>query len=114
MKSKLQKNIMRRIWYAYGIEQVNQQLTSKAFWQGLVFGGSLIIFAQVVHVSSVMQNTLETPLGRVPEYLFSTVLGAVKNGDLIKVITLLLLVSITISVVRKISATGMAGRQQIV
>jgi hypothetical protein len=105
MKSQLHKNIMRRVWYAYGLGQIKKQLTTKAFWQGAVFGSSFIVFTQVVHVASVWQNMLATPLGRVPEHIFWTILTALKNGDLAKVITLLLLVSITISILKKVSPT---------
>jgi hypothetical protein len=115
MNSQLHKNIMRRVWYAYGLMQIKKQATSKAFWQGLVFGSSLVIFKEVVHVASVFRNTLDTPLGLVPEYLLGSILGAIRNGDLVKVVTLLLLVSITISIVKRITiTTGVVRPRQIV
>lgn len=104
MKSQLHKNTMCRIWYAYTLMQVKYQLISRAFWQGMVFGVSLLVFAHNVHVASVLQNTLDTPLGRVPEFLLYAVLNAIQNGDLVKVVTLLLLVSITVSILRKIAS----------
>ena len=93
---------MRRVWYVYGIWQIKQQVTSKVFWQGIVFGGSLIMFAQVVHVASVLQNTLDTPLGLVPQYVLGAIFNAIQSGELVKIITLLFLVSITISVIKKL------------
>ncbi|MFN3188138.1 MAG: hypothetical protein ACK42D_01155 [Candidatus Paceibacteria bacterium] len=111
MNSKLHKNIMRRVWYAYGIWQVRKQLTAKAFWQGVVFGSSFVVFTQVVHVTSVFRNILETPLGLVPEYMLSTILSAIRNGDLAKVVTLLLLVSISISIAKKVTLSPQAGRK---
>lgn len=112
MNSQLHKNIMRRVWYAYGLGQVKQQVTAKAFWQGIVFGSSFVIFTQVVHITSVFRNTLATPLGLVPEYVFGTILSAIQNGDLLKVVTLLLLVSITISMLKKITFNPTISRSK--
>lgn len=95
---------MRRIWYAYILLQIKKQITAKAFWQGVIFGGSLIIFGQVVHVASVLKNTLDTPLGLVPEHIAQTIFTAVKNGDLVKVVTLLLLISISISILKQVTS----------
>ncbi len=115
MNSQLHKNIMRRVWYAYGIWQVKKQLVSKAFWQGVVFGASLLIFGQVVHVASVFHNILVTPLGMVPDYVIRSILDAIKTGDLAKVITLLLLISITISLLKKLSPLfGLSRSRQAV
>lgn len=115
MNSQLHKNIMRRIWYAYAIWQVKNQLTTKAFWQVMVFGASLVIFKQVVHVASVFSNILATPLGMVPDYVFRSILDAVKTGDLAKVVTLVLLISITISILKEVSPMfGLSRQRQVI
>jgi hypothetical protein len=102
MTTKIQKTIMRRVWYAYAIRQLEGLAIARAFWQGVVFGGALMVFAEVVHVASVFRNLLQTPLGGVPEYVGTTILTALQNGDIAKVVTLALLVSVTISLARQI------------
>jgi len=111
MKTTIHKSTMRRIWYAYALRQVERQLMTRAFWQGVVFGAAFIIFIEAVHVASVFRNMLATPLGGVPQYVWSTIMTNIKNGDLVKVVTLLLLVSITISIIKKITPLVWVNRQ---
>jgi Na+/H+-dicarboxylate symporter len=102
MSSKLSKHIMRRIWYGYYIRQVETLVTARAFWQGIVFGGAFGVFTDVVHVASVIDNTLSTPLGQLPTYITKTVVIALQNGEVISVVTLVLLVGIALSILRKV------------
>lgn len=66
--TQLQKNIMRRVYYAYTLRMVFSLVTA----QMMLFVAALYVFAQTVFVAKVIQNLLDTPLGSLPRFVFDT------------------------------------------
>ena len=57
---------MRRIYYAYAISLSK----NPAFLKGMAFSVSLGIFAELVHVASLINNLMQTQLGNIPTFVF--------------------------------------------
>ena len=49
--NQLQRNIMRRVYYAYTLRMVMHPIVVN----GVLFGTALVIFAQMVHVARVVE-----------------------------------------------------------
>lgn len=64
---KLQKNIMRRVYYAFALRLVTHPLTISA----VSFSTGLFLFARMVHVAEIMRALQSMPLGSVPAYVMS-------------------------------------------
>lgn len=75
---------MRRIWYSYSLDTLLRRTTL----HGLVFGGSLVLFFQLVSVTSVVKNILTTEVGAVPQHLWTTITMTIANGEVMKLVTL--------------------------
>ena len=69
---KLQKAIMRRIWYTYALSLVLRQ---SMVW-GLAFGASVIGFWKLVSITSIVQNFLNVPIGQAPTYVLQSMMQA--------------------------------------
>ena len=82
----LHKNIMRRVFYAFGLRLV---LSPLALY-GVMFLSGLLLLAKTVHVAKVWETFINQPVGKVPEFMITTL----SHGE---VLTLLSLVFITIS-----------------
>jgi hypothetical protein len=61
----LEKRIMRRVYYAYGLSIAGHSM----FWQGLVLGACVALFGRLTHVASLIDNFLSVPVGSVPTYV---------------------------------------------
>ena len=81
----LQKKIMRRIYTSYALSYAEQPL----LWFGLVLGGAVALFGRWTHVSSIVDNTLSTPLGQVPAYIIDSFAAAIARGELGTVLVIL-------------------------
>ncbi|MFT5037077.1 MAG: hypothetical protein ACI9VM_000652 [Candidatus Azotimanducaceae bacterium] len=73
--NQLQKQIMRRVYYAFARRTVTHTLTL----QLSLFCLALFVFAKMVHVSSVIDNMLATNLANLPQF----VIGAVFQGEVL-------------------------------
>ncbi len=80
----LKHKIMRRIWYSYSLSVI----FSRSLVRGLVLGMSVVLFFQLVSVSSVIQNILGVKVSAVPEYIWQTLQQAVIHGEFMKLLTL--------------------------
>ncbi len=83
-QNQLQKNIMRRVYYAFAIRLITHPLLVS----GVVFGGALGLFARNVHVERVVDAFLSIPVSHVPQFIMS----ALAQGE---VVTLLSLVAMS-------------------
>jgi hypothetical protein len=90
-QNHLQKQIMRRVYISYGLSYVEQPL----LWFGLVLGGALALLGRWTHISSIIDNTLSTPVGQVPTYITESFMSAIARGELGTVIVILTIASIS-------------------
>lgn len=58
---------MRRVYYIYGISVV----TNPMMLHGMAFSISLGIFAELVHVASIINNLLEMKVSGVPQFIWN-------------------------------------------
>lgn len=85
---------MRRIYYSYTVSI----FTHAVFWQGMFLGAAALLLANWLHVASIFNNLLAVRVGAVPEYMYSSVVNAVNAGELLTVLTLLLVGIVSVSV----------------
>lgn len=82
---------MRRVYMSYALSYVEQPL----LWCGLMLGGAVALLGRFTHVASIIENTLATPLGNVPQYMASSFLSAVARGELGTVLVVLTIASVS-------------------
>lgn len=80
----LKNKIMRRVWYSYTLSI----MVSRFLVQGFALGVSLVLFFRLVSVPHLIQNLLNVKLGSVPEYIWQTLEHAVLEGEILKLLTL--------------------------
>jgi len=73
--NQLQRNIMRRVYYAYTLRMVMHPIVVN----GVLFGTALVIFAQMVHVARVVEAFQSLPLMSIPTYIINTL----SHGELL-------------------------------
>ena len=83
-QNSLQRRIMRRVWYSYGLSV----LVSRAAVRGFALGFSAVLFVKLVSVPSVLSNILAVEVGAVPEYVWQAVLQSIKSGEILQLIML--------------------------
>jgi hypothetical protein len=64
-KSQLQKSIMRRVYYTFGIRIATHPLTTHM----VVLGFSVLIFARLVHIAAVYRNMMHIEVGELGSYV---------------------------------------------
>jgi len=93
MKSNLQKTIMRRVYYSYGLSIV----THTIFWQGMFLSVAALSLAKWLHVASIAHNFLSVPVGSTPQFVWGAFVNAVTHGELLTALTLVLAASVAVS-----------------
>lgn len=78
--NQLQKNIMRRVYYAFMLRLATHPLLVST----VVFGAALVAFARNVHVERVVDAFLSIPVGSVPQFVFNTL----AQGELVTLLSL--------------------------
>jgi len=91
---KLQKAIMRRVYYAYAVSLVSRSV----FWQGVFLGAALLLLADWLHVFSIINNFLSVPVGQVHYYILTSFVGAITAGKFLTVATAVAVVLVSVSV----------------
>ncbi len=86
MKNSLHNKIMRRVYYSFAISIS----THTMFWRGMFLGAATLLLAQWLHVASIAQNLLATPVGSTPQYVANSFLGAIDHGEVVTVVTFVL------------------------
>jgi len=84
----IRRRIMVRVWYSY----ILSLLSNPFALVGIVFGASVTLLMQLVSVVSILQNLLNVRLGLVPQYFWQTVVETVRNGELLKILAVTLIV----------------------
>ena len=82
--NSLQRRIMRRVWYSYGLSV----LVSRATVRGFALGFSAVLFVKLVSVPSVLSNILAVEVGAVPGYVWQAVLQSIQSGEILQLIML--------------------------
>jgi hypothetical protein len=82
MKSTIQSNIMRRVYYSYALSFV----TRSVLWQGFLLGACIAAFGRLTHVASIADNLSHTSLTNLPTYIFNTFINAIEGGELLTVL----------------------------
>lgn len=88
----IKRRIMIRVWYIFIISLLENRFA----WVGLIFGASATLFIQLVSLTNILHNLLQVKLGLVPEYIWQVLVNAVAGGELLKVISLVLIVVSTL------------------
>lgn len=104
--SRISTTIMRRIYMSYAISFVEQPL----LWCGVVLGGAVALFGRFTHVSSIIDNTLATPLGQVPSYLMYSFTAALERGELGTVLVVLTIASVSALIMWQLVHLPVVGR----
>lgn len=79
--SNIHNVVMRRVYYSFLLSYVSQVV----FWQGLFLGVAGLLLARWLHVASIIDNFLSVPVGKVPQYAFGAVWGALEHGEVLMV-----------------------------
>ena len=82
--TQLQKNIMRRVYYAYALSIAGHSM----LWRGVFLGAAAVLLAQWLHVASIYNNFLSVPVGSVPQYIANAMLNAATQGEVLMLLTL--------------------------
>ncbi len=88
--NKLQRRIMRRVYFAFTVRILKHPVVL----QLALFGLALMVFAQMVHVKRIIDTLLEMPVGSVPRYTFN----AFMNGEMLTLIAIGAMVFVALSV----------------
>lgn len=83
-QNSLQRRIMRRVWYSYGLSV----LVSRATVRGFALGFSAVLFIELVSIPSILANLLTVKVGLVPEYVWQSIVQSVKGGEVLQLIML--------------------------
>jgi hypothetical protein len=81
---RLQRLIMRRVWYSYALSIA----FSKAALRGFVMGFSGVLFFTLVSVPSILANLLAVEVGAVPSYVWQTITDSIRSGEVLQVVVL--------------------------
>lgn len=82
--TQLQKNIMRRVYYAYALSIAGHSM----LWRGIFLGAAAVLLAKWLHVASIFSNFLSVPVGNVPQYIANALLNATTHGEVLMLLTL--------------------------
>ena len=99
MATALQKQIMRRVYYAYTIAIASHTM----FWQGMFLGACVALFGRLTHVASLIDNLLSVPVGSVPAYVGGAFVTAISHGELVTVLVTVFMMVLTLSVLVRLA-----------
>lgn len=93
--------IMRRVYYSFALSI----LTGSALWQGFLLGASIAAFGRLTHVAAISNNLLATPAGSVPAYIYDTMARALVSGEIMTVLVVSLICTLSIMWAKRIGET---------
>ena len=67
----LQKNIMRRVYYAFLLRVATHPVTMHV----VVLAGVVYALKEVLHIAAIYRNILQVPLGNVMQYLAKSLIN---------------------------------------
>ncbi len=93
MKTKLHKNIMRRVYYSYAVGFVSES----ALWQGLVLGACVALFGRLTHVAAIARNLEATSVQNAPSFVFHAFTNALAGGEVLTALVAVFMIGLTAS-----------------
>jgi len=90
--SIIQRNIMRRVYYSYGLRLMSNQM----FLQGFVLGACIALFGRLTHVSSIVSNVMSVSIGSAPHYIANAFVQALVSGEMLTVLVVLFMTGLTL------------------
>jgi predicted phage tail protein len=108
MKTAIQKNIMRRVYYSYALSIA----TSAALWQGFLLGACIALFGKFTHVASIARNFSHTNVENAPAFIFNAFANALAGGEVLTVLVSVFMIGLSLSFVYKAAAAISAVRLQ--
>jgi hypothetical protein len=73
------------------------------FWRGLFLGAAALLLAQWLHVASIINNILATPVGNTPQYVANSFVNAATHGELLTALLLVVAVAVGMSALWRIT-----------
>ncbi|HMO78305.1 MAG TPA: hypothetical protein PKA42_01375 [Candidatus Paceibacterota bacterium] len=101
----IKRRIMVRVWYSYILSLFENRFA----WVGILFGASVTLFTQLVSLADIFRNLLEVKLGLVPQYIWNVLVNAVSTGELLKVVSLLLILLSTLYLLALLKQSHWSG-----
>lgn len=92
MKSNLQKNIMRRVYYSYALRFVSEPM----LWQGFVLGACVALFGRLTHVAAIAHNFGSVSVENAPSYVWHSVTHALVSGETFTVLVVFAMVALSV------------------
>ena len=93
MRTKLQKNIMRRVYYSYAIDMATQPM----LWQGFLLGACIALFGRMTHVASIVRNFEHTRIENTPNFVWGSFVNAFTHGEVLTVLVVLFMIGLSAS-----------------
>ncbi len=93
MKTKLHKNIMRRVYYSYAVSFASES----ALWQGLVLGACVALFGRLTHVAAIARNLEATSVQNAPGFIWHAFGNAFAGGEVLTGLVALFMIGLTAS-----------------
>ena len=75
---------MRRVYYTYALSITLHPM----LWRGVFLGAATVLLGQWLHVASIFNNVLATPVGTIPQYIADATLNAATHGEILMLLTL--------------------------
>lgn len=97
MTNKLQKTIMRRVYYSFAIRFVSEPM----LWQGFVLGACIALFGRLTNVGAIIRNFEHTTIANAPQYVWSSFATAFARGEVLAVLVVLLMVGLSLSFIAR-------------
>lgn len=89
----MQKIIMRRVYYSYGLSILSHVL----LWQGMFLSVAALLLAKWLHVASIAHNFFSVPVTQAPQFVWGAFAHAVTHGELLTALTLILAAGVAVS-----------------
>jgi hypothetical protein len=93
MKTKLQKVVMRRVYYSYTLSFLSESM----LWQGFVLGACIALFGRLTFVAAIMHNIAAMRVGNVPHYILGSFEKALTHGEFLTVLVTLGMIGLSVS-----------------
>ena len=93
MKTKLHKNIMRRVYYSYAVSFASEPL----LWQGFVLGACVALFGRMTHVAAIARNLEATKLENAPSFVWHAFTNALAGGEVLTALVAFFMIALSLS-----------------
>jgi hypothetical protein len=92
---------MLRVYYSYALSIFSNVL----FLHGMFLSIAAFLLAKWLHVASIIDNFLSVPVGKVPEFVTGSFVGAISHGELMTALVLIAAGFVAVSAARHLGET---------